>query len=238
MSKEKQIKKVTLSDQGLKGIVVKYLQESVKGNRVNVDVINKAIKHPIHLTLEDKIKDLRFHALNIAGLITDTTKKEEKASLIASSNMLSFEVGKNFFVLELESRVFDTKFIKFSTPKVDGDDGYEFYDAVNETIGEILVEVHAYMKGLKKISDEEIAFMYVRQGKDKNVNAEMFDTMSAEDRKAYAIKVIEEELGGFVVLNEDIVDTDSEEVKEEILTLGESPLALEELPEPVLAKKA
>lgn len=231
MSKEKQIKKVSLISEGLKGLSIKYTQESVKGNRVNVDVITKVIKHPIHLTLEDKIKDLRFHALNIAGLITDTTKKDEKASLIASSNMLSFEVGKNFFVLELESRVFSDKFIKFSTPKVDADDLYEFYDAVNETIGEILIEVHAYMKGLKKISDDEIAYMYVRQGKDKNVNAEMFDAMSPEDRKAYAIKVIEEELGGFVVLNEDIVDTEATEVEEEMLTLP--PIA-----EPVSLKKA
>lgn len=230
MSKEKQIKKVTLSSEGLKGLVIKYTQESVKGNRVSVDLINKSIKHPIHLLLEDKIKDLRFHALNIAGLITDTTKKEEKASLIASSNMLSFEVDGNWFKLTLESRVFDTKFMTFSTPKVDEDDMYEFYDAVKETIGEILVEVHAYMKGLKKISDEEIAYMFVRQGKDKNVNTEMFDTMSPEDRKVYAIKIIEEELGGFVVLNEDIVEGTAEVMEEEMLTLP--PMA-----EPIMLKK-
>ncbi len=221
MSKEKQIKKVTLSSEGLKGLVIVYTQESVKTNRVHVDKVTKTIKHPIHLLLEDKIKDLRFHALNVAGLITDTTKKEEKASLIASSNMLSFEIGKDFFVLEIESRVFDTKFIKFSTPKIDAEDGYEFYDAVNDTLSEIVEEVHAYMKGLRKISGEEIAFMYVRQGKDKKVNSEMFDAMSAEERQAYAIKIIEEELGGFVILNEDVVDGNAEVIEDELLTLGD-----------------
>ncbi len=230
MSKEKQIKKVTLSSEGLKGLVIVYTQESVKTNRVHVDKVTKAIKHPIHLTLEDKIKDLRFHALNIVGLITDTTKKDEKASLIASCNVLSFEIGKDYFVLEVESRVFDSKFIKLSTPKVDENDRYEFFTEVNDTLGEILVEVHAYMKGLKKISNEEIAIMYVRQGKDKKVNTEILEAMSPEDRQAYAIKIIEEELGGFVILNEDVVEG-SGEIKEEVLELP--PIA-----EPVLLNKA
>ncbi len=215
MSKEKQIRKVTLSSEGLKGLIIEGTLETVKENRMVMNGFKDTVKHPIHLLLEDKIKDLRFHALNIAGLIVDDTKKEEKLSLIGGCNVLSFEVGSDSFVIKVESRVFDTKYIKFSTPKVDSSDGYEFFDEVNTLLSEILVEVHAYMKGLKKITDEEIAFMYIRHGKDKSVDADMFSAFTNEEKQEYCKRIIEE-LGGVVIINEDVSEV---ELSEEVLEL-------------------
>jgi hypothetical protein len=149
--KEKQIRKVTLSSEGLKGLIIEGTLETVKENRIAINGFKDTVKHPIHLDLEEKIRDLRLHALTIAGLITDNTPKSEKSSLISSCNVLSFEVGEDYFVLKVESRVFDTKYIKFSTPRVDSSDGYEYFEIVNQLLRDILIEVHAYMKGMKKI---------------------------------------------------------------------------------------
>ena len=218
--KEKQIGKVTLSSEGLKGLIIEGTVETVKENRIAINGFKDTVRHPIHLDLEDKIKDLRFHALNIAGLITDSTPKSEKASLIASCNVLSFEVNDDYFVLKVESRVFDTKFIKFSTPKVDSSDGYEFFDIVKQLLGEILIEVHAYTKGLKKITNEEITVRYIQQGKDSNIDMEAFKEMSNEDKRDYMTSVLEK-LGCIVITNEDM-DISSIDITEEVLMLDES----------------
>jgi len=82
--KEKQIRKVTLSSEGLKGLIIEGTVETVKENRIAINGFKDTVRHPIHLDLEDKIKDLRFHAMNIVGLITDSTPKSEKASLISN----------------------------------------------------------------------------------------------------------------------------------------------------------
>jgi hypothetical protein len=128
-------------------------------------------------------------------------------------------LNDDYFVLKVESRVFDTKFIKFSTPKVDSSDGYEFFSEVNQLLGEILVEVHAYTKGLKKITNEEITVRYIQQGKDSNIDMEAFKEMSNEDKRDYMTSVLEK-LGCIVITNEDM-DISSIDVTEEILMLEE-----------------
>lgn len=214
--KEKQIRKVTLSSEGLKGLIIEGTLETVKENRIAINGFKDTVKHPIHLDLEEKIRDLRLHALTIAGLITDSTPKSEKSSLIGGCNVLSFEVSEDYFVIKVESRVFDTKYIKFSTPKVDSSDGYEYFDIVNQLLKEILIEVHAYMKGLKKITDEEITVRYIQQGKS-NIDLDAFKEMSNEDKRDYMTAVLEK-LGCIVITNEDM-DVSTIDITEELLEL-------------------
>lgn len=215
--KEKQIRKVALSSEGLKGLVIEGTVETVKENRVAINGFRDTVKHPIHLDLEEKIKDLRFHFLNITGLITDSTSKNEKSSLISGCNILSFEVGEDYFIIKAESRVFDTKYVKFSTPRVDSSDGYEFFEIVNQLLADILIEVHAYMKGLKKITDEEITVRYIQQGRDSNIDLDAFKEMSNEDKRDYMTSVLEK-LGCIVITNEDM-DISTVDITEEILQL-------------------
>lgn len=214
--KEKQIRKVTLSSEGLKGLIIEGTLETVKENRIAINGFKDTVKHPIHLDLEEKIRDLRLHALSIAGLITDSTPKSEKSSLIGGCNVLSFEMSEDYFVIKVESRVFDTKYIKFSTPKVDSSDGYEYFDIVNQLLKEILIEVHAYMKGLKKITDEEITVRYIQQGKS-NIDLDAFKEMSNEDKRDYMTAVLEK-LGCIVITNEDM-DVSTIDITEELLEL-------------------
>lgn len=214
--KEKQIRKVTLSSEGLKGLIIEGTLETVKENRIAINGFKDTVKHPIHLDLEEKIRDLRLHALTIAGLITDSTPKSEKSSLIGGCNVLSFEMSEDYFVIKVESRVFDTKYIKFSTPKVDSSDGYEYFDIVNQLLRDILIEVHAYMKGLKKITDEEITVRYIQQGKS-NIDLDAFKEMSNEDKRDYMTAVLEK-LGCIVITNEDM-DVSTIDITEELLEL-------------------
>lgn len=214
--KEKQIRKVTLSSEGLKGLIIEGTLETVKENRIAINGFKDTVKHPIHLDLEEKIRDLRLHALSIAGLITDSTPKSEKSSLIGGCNVLSFEMSEDYFVIKVESRVFDTKYIKFSTPKVDSSDGYEYFDIVNQLLRDILIEVHAYMKGLKKITDEEITVRYIQQGKS-NIDLDAFKEMSNEDKRDYMTAVLEK-LGCIVITNEDM-DVSTIDITEELLEL-------------------
>lgn len=214
--KEKQIRKVTLSSEGLKGLIIEGTLETVKENRIAINGFKDTVKHPIHLDLEEKIRDLRLHALSIAGLITDSTPKSEKSSLIGGCNVLSFEMSEDYFVIKVESRVFDTKYIKFSTPKVDSSDGYEYFDIVSQLLRDILIEVHAYMKGLKKITDEEITVRYIQQGKS-NIDLDAFKEMSNEDKRDYMTAVLEK-LGCIVITNEDM-DVSTIDITEELLEL-------------------
>jgi hypothetical protein len=119
-------------------------------------------------------------------------------------------------VLKVESRVFDTKYIKFSTPRVDSSDGYEYFEIVNQLLRDILIEVHAYMKGLKKITDEEITVRYIQQGKS-NIDLDAFKEMSNEDKRDYMTAVLEK-LGCIVITNEDM-DVSTIDITEELLEL-------------------
>jgi len=171
MSKERTIKKITLNVSGLKGLILEGTYEVYKENKLVINSFKDTIRTPIHFDLEDKIKELRFFALEICGLITDSTPKMEKATLLEQADIVSIEFERGvdgFFKIKSNSRVFDTKSQNLLTPKVDVTDNYEFYDTVMNIIGVILEEVDQYAKGLKKVTDEEIMMSYVRHGKDKN----------------------------------------------------------------------
>lgn len=222
MSKERQIRKISLNVSGLKGLILEGTYETYKDNKLVTNGFKDTLKTPIHFDLEDKIKELRFFALEICGLIADSTPKHEKATLLEQADIISIEFEKGlsgFFKLKSNSRVFDTKNQNLTTPKVDVNDNYEYYDTVMNIIEAILVEVDQYAKGLKKVTDEEIMMSYVRHGKDKNVDISALNEMSAEERADYCQSVLEK-LGCLVIRPDEVSD---EDVEEEVVEETEEP---------------
>jgi len=71
--------------------------------KLNRMMAEDGVKHPVNADLEDKIKEFRFFALDICGLITDETKKAEKITLLEGCEVLSveFDKGPNYVFLRL-----------------------------------------------------------------------------------------------------------------------------------------
>lgn len=228
MSKERQIRKISLNVSGLKGLILEGTYETYKENKLVINGFRDTIRNPIHLELEDKIKELRFFALEVCGLITDSTNKHEKQTLLEQADIVSLEFEKGidgFFKLKCTSRVFDDKTQNLTTPKVDMMDNYEYYDTVMNIIEAILVEVDQYAKGLKKVTDEEIMLTYVRLKKDKDMDLDKVMLLDSDARAAY-IETVSKKLG-FIANVMEVEEIDSEELEEEEVTDTEQPLELE-----------
>lgn len=223
--KEKLIKKITVNVGGLKGLVLEGTVESVKENKIAINSFRDGVKHPIHLSLEDKIEELRFNVLDISGIIQDNTDKNEKKSLISGCDILSieFERGKTpWFKIKANSRVFSDKFQTLPGVKVDQEDGYEYFDTVMKIIDAIVEEISHYVNKTKVISDEELMNSFVRHGKGKGIDMEMLSEMSAEDKAEW----LHAELSkmGFLVnsIHVDEMNDPDEEI-EEVITETEIP---------------
>lgn len=227
MSKERVIRKITVQSGGLKGLILEGTKESVKENKVVTNTFKDGIKHPVNADLEDKIKEFRFFALDICGLITDDTKKGEKITLLEGCDVSSIEFEKGptgYFKIKVSSRIFDTKTITLTTPKTDSSDGYEYFDTVMNVVDSLLVEVEQYEKGLKKISDEDLMISYIRHGKDKSMDMDKLNEMTAEEKADYCQSILEK-LGCLVIRPDEVYE--EEEVEEVSLETNTGPLLLE-----------
>ena len=216
MKKEKTIKKIAINSGGLKGLTLEGTYEAVKDNKLTINTFKNGVKHPINADLEDKIKEFRFFALDICGLITDETRKAEKVTLLEGCDVLSIEFEKGptgYFKIKVASRVFDTKTITLTTPKTDCSDGYEYFDTVMNVIESLLEEVEQYEKGLKKISDEDLMISYIRHGKDKSMDMDKLNEMSAEEKADYCQGILEK-LGCLVIRPDEVYEEEEAEVIE------------------------
>lgn len=206
--KERVIKKITVTAGGLKGLVLEGTKELAKDNKIVINTFKDGLKNPINADLEDKLKEFRFFALDICGLITDETRKAEKVTLLEGCEVLSieFEAGATgYFKIKVASRVFDTKTITLTTPKTDSSDGYEYFDTVMNVIESLLEEVEQYEKGLKKISDEDLMISYIRHGKDKSMDMDKLNEMSAEEKADYCQGILEK-LGCLVIRPDEVYE--------------------------------
>ena len=222
--KEKLIKKIVVNVGGLKGLVLEGTQESIKENKIAINGFKDTVKHPIHLSLEDKIEELRFNVLDISGIIQENTDKNEKKSLIASCDILAIEFEKGstpWFKIKASSRVFVDKFQILPGVKVEQEDGYEYFDTVMKIIDAIIEEIGHYVNKTKVISDEELMTSFVRHGKGKGIDMEMMSEMSAEEKAEW----LHEELGkmGFLVNSVHVDEMNDSEVVEEVITETEIP---------------
>jgi hypothetical protein len=216
MSKERLIKKIAVNANGLKGLTLSGIYETMKDNKVVENEFLDGVKTPINTDLEGRIEDLRTHVLGICGLLHEKTSKQERIDLMAGCDIVSFEFRKGklgWLKIKATSRVFDTKFQTLTTPKISLEDGYEHFEPMMETLDEILEEVDQYVKGLKKLSDKDLAVSWIRH-KGGDVTMDMLNAMTDEELKDFCVNHIEKKLGGFTILNEDVVEEGEESTEE------------------------
>lgn len=234
----KQITKVKLNNDGLKGMEVTYLFPEEKDNMIwNNEYVSKR-KHPIHGDLEAAILDLRNFMLEICGFYVGEPDKSQKDYLIEDTKIIEISTNPNSFKISGELRVIGDKFIKISTPEVEVSDGYEHYEAVTSIIAKIVEETHEYMAGKKKMSENDFLAKFAKI-KGDDVMIKELKHMSAKEKRDYYTKALEK-MGAVVLIDEDseITEEDAqldiesniveaEEVEAEIIPIS-TPAAIEE----------
>ena len=209
------IKKVQLLGSGFKGAVVTYLREEEKNGRAVVNEIIEKRKHPIHLSMETMFKDLRYHLLDITGVLRGDEEKMEKDFTIEGCEVVGVEFSDEMFVISGERDVFADKKIKLKTCKVDSLDNYEHYESVMALINSIVEESKEYLAGTKKVDDVEVATRFVQAGKSKDMTVDGLRAMSAEQLKEFATKLLENSFGSVVMHGGDM-EIDEDELKESV----------------------
>jgi hypothetical protein len=223
MSKERLIKSISLNANGLKGLTLKGEYETIKENKIVTNDFTDVVRTPIHLDLESKIEDLRIHVLTICGLnVEGVTSKNRLKELLSDCNIVSFEFRKGklgWIKIKATSRLFETDFQTITTPKVSDEKGYENFEPLMDTLDEILYEVDQYTKGLKKLSEKELAVSWIRH-KGGDITMDTLNTMTEEEISDFCKNHIEKKLGGFVILQEDVAEADTFE--EELVEIEQS----------------
>lgn len=199
-----EIKKIKLLSGGFKGAEVTFLRPEQKNGKNFINEVTEKRKHPIHLDMETPFKKLRFYLLDICELLRGGEDDAERQYIVAESEVVSIKIDSNSFVISGSKDVVGGKSIKLETPKMEEGDGYGNYDKVMELIESIVSETEQYLAGTKKVSDEEVAVRWITSGKDKSEEAERYDSMSAEEKRDYHTKVLEEMYGSVVMHNDDL----------------------------------
>lgn len=217
----KQITKIKLNGEGLKGLEVSYMHPQEKGGMIwNNEHVEKR-KHPIHEDLENEINVLRNFMLELCGYYSESISVMEKDQLILDTKITEVVIGgAESFKISGEMRTLGDKFIKVATPEVESADGYAYFGAVMAVIARITEETHEYMAGKKKL-DEEAFMMKFAKMKNDDVAVKEFSKMSNTEKRDKCREILEK-LGGVCLINEalDIEDIDvqleisTEEVKE------------------------
>ena len=198
------IKSISLLEAGFKGAVVKYLREEQKNGRPFINEVTEKRKHPIHLSLETMFKDLRFHLLDITGLLRGDEDKAMKDYTIADCEVTGIEFDAASFTLIGEKKVFADKTIKLKTCKVTDEDMYDQFETVQNMITAIVEETKEYLAGTKKVDDVEVLQRWVNAGKSKDLTPETLSSYTPEQLKEFAVSLIEKNFGGIVMLSEDL----------------------------------
>jgi len=206
-----EIKKIKLVNGGYKGIELSFLETEVKENKKAVGETTRKRRFPIHLALETHFKSLRFFLLDIVGIVRGDMDKNYIDYTVADCDVHTLKLeGGAFKILGTKKCVGGETPIE--TTEIEPKHEYEHYDTVVNIIKAIKEETVEYMNGTKKIDDNELAVRWIRSGKDKNFDQERYDNMTTQERADYHIDIIQK-LGGFVTMQDDIIE-DNEENRE------------------------
>jgi hypothetical protein len=199
----KQITKIKLNGEGLKGLDVSYMHPQEKGGMIwNNEHVEKR-KHPIHEDLENEINVLRNFMLELCGYYNENISVMEKDQLILDTKITEVVIGgAESFKISGELRTLGDKFIKVATPEVESADGYAYFGAVMAVIARITEETHEYMAGKKKL-DEEAFMMKFAKMKNDDVTIKEFAKMSNTEKRDKCREILEK-LGGVCLINEEL----------------------------------
>ncbi len=212
-------KKISLSQSGFKGAEVHFLEPNDRGV---MELTKKGLKNPIHFALEKAFKDLRFHILNVYGVLHEGMTDDEKSYMIMRASVDSVELDGESIVLIGVHEMFDGKENALKTFKIQDSDGYEYYDDLKELVAVICEEAALYMSGSKKVDEKELIMRWA-QAKHKNleITEEKIKGLSPEQLKDMALTIIEKGLGGVVHLPDEL-DMDSQEFADAVVDVTNS----------------
>lgn len=208
------IKTITLQERGLRGMVVVYNEPEKSNNKIMTSDMKKTKRHPIHLGLEIPFKDLRFHLLQIRGLINDKMTKHDMDCIIEQCDVTHVEFNPEYFVIKGKIGVFADKEGPLETPKVDIGDEYEYFDTVINILKKIIEETKLYLTGDVKVEDTEIVMRWIGAGKEKGVDMDSFKAMSDEEQKEFCQNILETNFGATIFMPEDLGIGEQEEIGE------------------------
>ncbi|MEY2869388.1 MAG: hypothetical protein RIR01_1879 [Bacteroidota bacterium] len=199
----KQITKIRLKDDGLKGLEVTYMHPQEKDNLIwNNEHIEKR-KHPIHNDLESSINDLRNFMLELCGYYNETISVMHKDYLIDETKITELVInGSDSFKISGEMRTLGDKFIKISTPDVEVSDGYSHFDTVVKVIAKIVEETHEYISGKKKLDEAEFLKKFAKL-KNDDVLIKEFKDMSNKEKRDKCTEILEK-MGAVVLINDEL----------------------------------
>lgn len=199
------IKKVKYLDRGFRGIEVEAFDNDKVGSRYYNNKDKKEYKHPIHLALEIKTKDLKVFLLEMCGVLHGTEDKDEKDFIIAETEITSIEITKDGFVLAGERVVFGSKYVAYKTPKMSPDDNYHHFETVVKVIQEVMDEVIIHVNGTNKATDEEVLIRWVEKEKDAGIDIDTIKGMSPEEQKETLTRILEK-MGACVMFSDELVE--------------------------------
>lgn len=186
------IKKITLAENGFRGLKIDHLVEEQKDGFPFLTPTKSEPKYPIHLGLENKFKELRQHLLNVCEICQNPRDEDEFTYAINDTEITSLEMSADSFIIGGERKIGDKK-IKLKTYEVEEPD-YHLFKDVMAIIKDIREETREYVAGNRQLSTDElmerITTNLFRKGKKGEEEVKEMEGMSKEEKMAYCEKYL------------------------------------------------
>ena len=212
----KQIKKIKLNDDGLKGVEVTYMHPQEKDNMIWNNEHKETRKHPIHGEMENAIADLRNFLLETYGYYNEGISVSEKNQLIEDTRVIEINLAPDMFKLSGEIRLIGDKFGKIPGIEVEVGDGYAHYETVQKILAKVVEEAHEYMAGRKRMSESDFLEKWAKR-KGDDVMIKELQHMSAKEKKDYYTSALEKM--GAIVLMDETAEVSEEDAQMSITTV-------------------
>lgn len=199
------IKKITIYDDGLRGLCASYIKEDPRDGRLFINTVDDERKCPVHSELEKEFKNLRLNLLEICEIIKDRKEEDINKFLMIETKITSIEMDHDGFKLTGEKLLFGTKTMKLPLPKVTEEDEYPYFDEVVECINRIIKETKEYLAGTKKVEDRELLERWVSDKHKEKEFGDKLETISPDQLAEMVDKITEKGLNAKIELPDDAV---------------------------------
>ena len=218
------LKWVKVISNGFAGIQTCHLTQVNKNGRMFGKEVKEKNKQPIHLGLENKLKELRPFLLDLVKVLRGDEDKTTKDFIIQETEITGLQIVIDTtadegtgFILEGSSTVLGTKEVKFKTPKIESGDNYADFDAVQLIIKEIVTEVDMYMKGEVVQTDGEVLVRWFEKTKEDGIDIEAIKNMSPDEQKELLSSILEKKFGCVVLSNDSLVLDDETDITNDLI---------------------
>lgn len=214
-----EITKIKLKTGGLKGADVSILVKDEKNGVTFMDSRTHEKTRPIHLGLEKLFKELRYHLLDICGIVTDKMTAVEKDLIINETFITVACIDGEGIRISGWQQIFGNKKLNLNPPIITPEDGYEHFESVEAIWNKIKEEANKYLSGEVPVSDEEYVHRWVEAGKEKGFDVNSFEALSPDEKKEFCQKVLEKSFGATVLMPDDVDlgEVDTKEVTNEFV---------------------